>query len=237
MANDYFRFKQFTVAQEGCGMKVGTDGVLLGAWVAVGACEAMLDVGTGTGLIALMLAQRSGAVVDAIDVDEAAFRQARGNVSASPFAGRIKVYHASLAAYASTAERRYDLVVSNPPYFVRSLKSPDRQRTMARHADTLPLPCLVRDSLSLLTPNGRMAFILPSSREEELMEIAGEYGLNRIRKTAVIPRPGALPKRFLVELSAVPSLPCSTGLLTLEESRHHYTPAYRELTRDFYLNM
>lgn len=237
MANPYFNFKMFTIRQDRCAMKVGTDGVLLGAWVHTDACTNLLDVGTGTGLIALMLAGRCTAAIDAVDIDKDACEQAADNVAASPFAGRIQVYHQPFGAYAALSPVKYDLIVSNPPYFAGSLKCPDNQRTTARHTDTLSLGDLIKDSLSLLTPSGRIALVLPSDREQELSALATANSLHLVRRTDVLPRPGAAPKRMLVELSRLQLAECHTRTLVIEEARHQYTPEYIELTRDFYLNM
>lgn len=219
-------------------MKVGTDGTLLGAWVAVDDCRSILDAGTGTGLIALMLAQRNReAQIDALDIDEDACSQAKANVEASPFSGRIRVVHASFQAYASGATAAYDLIVSNPPYFVRSLKNPACKRSIARHANSLSLEELVSQGRELLKPGGRLALILPAGREDELKGIAQANGLNSIRQTSLIPLPGAKVKRVLTELSLNTRLTSDTAdTLLIEEARHQYSPAYRELTKDFYLH-
>ncbi|MDR1939154.1 MAG: methyltransferase [Tannerellaceae bacterium] len=238
MANDYFRFKQFMIRQDRCAMKVGTDGVLLGAWVAVDGCRNILDVGTGTGLIALMLAQRNPeAAVDAIDIDESACSQAKENAGDSPFAGRIRIICSPLSRYASETASRYDLIVSNPPYFVRSLKNPDPQRCIARHTDSLSVEELIEKGRGLLAEGGRLALILPAGRGDELGAVARRNGLNIIRQTAVIPVPGAAPKRILTELSASFSPSCATGSLLIEEARRQYSAAYAALTRDFYLHI
>jgi tRNA1Val (adenine37-N6)-methyltransferase len=238
MANDYFQFKQFNIQQDKCAMKVGTDGVLLGAWVSAGLCRAILDVGTGTGLIALMLAQRSPAGIDAIDIDGDAVGQASENIASSVFANRIRVFHTSFEEYATKTHRMYDLIVSNPPYFADSLKSPDTKKNLARHTDTLPLSSLLSGTKPLLAPDGRIALILPCQREKELMETALENKLNIIRQTMVMPLPDALPKRLLVELSAdLSAAPCRSDTLVIEEGRHQYTADYRQLTKDFYLKM
>ena len=144
MANPYFQFKKFTVWHDKCAMKVGTDGVLLGEWASTERCQRILDVGTGTGLIALMLAQRSTAILDAIDIDSDACLQAQENIAKSPFANRIQVYQTSLSEYMPDENIKYDLIVSNPPYFIDSLKCPDTKRNLARHTDTLSLPDLLR---------------------------------------------------------------------------------------------
>jgi tRNA1Val (adenine37-N6)-methyltransferase len=237
MPNDYFQFKQFNIQQDKCAMKVGTDGVLLGAWVSAESCNAILDVGTGTGLIALMLAQRSQARIDAIDIDGDAIGQASQNISSSVFAGRIQAYHISFEEYVIKACRKYDLIVSNPPYFADSLKSPNTKKNLARHTDTLPLSLLLSGSKPLLAPDGRIALILPCQRENELKETVGENKLHIIRKTEVIPLSNASPKRLLIELSANLSTNCLFDTLVIEEGRHQYTAGYIRLTKDFYLKM
>jgi tRNA1Val (adenine37-N6)-methyltransferase len=236
MGNDYFRFKEFVVRQAGCAMKVGTDGALLGTWAGVDGCRRILDVGTGTGLIALMLAQRSPvAKVDAIDIDGGACRQAAENVAASPFAGRIDVVHESLADYAAGCGVKYDLVASNPPYFVRSLQNPGLGRRVARHADSLPLEELVAAGADLLTADGRLAVILPAGREAELVAAGSAVGLDLARLTRVFSVPGTA-KRILAELSASVVRPCATEDLLVEESQGIYSAAFVELLRDFYLD-
>lgn len=237
MANSFFQFKKFTIHHDLCAMKVGTDGVLLGAWVSIFPNQHILDVGTGTGLISLMLAQRSNSIVDAIDIDASAAQQATINSSLSSFASQINVYHTSLDNYANSTQQRYDLIVSNPPYFSRSLKCPDSKRNTARHNDSLPLSELISRSCALLQPQGRIALILPYDGRAELLSIAKQEKIHLIRETIVIPTPGNTPKRLLAELSASPVAAIKTSTLIIEESRHQYTPEYTELTRDFYLKM
>ncbi|MDR2388486.1 MAG: methyltransferase [Tannerellaceae bacterium] len=237
MANDYFRFKQFTIQQDRCAMKVGTDGTLLGAWVRPNGRK-LLDVGTGTGLIALMLAQRNpDAVIDAVEIDADACSQAKENVKDSPFADRICVIHASFSDYASHTTLKYDLVVSNPPYFVRSLKNPDEQRCIARHTDALPLEELLEKSKELLLPGGRIALILPSVREKELVALACGKELGIVRQTDVVPVSGSVAKRLLVELSVSSSAPAERDTLPIEKARGAYSQAYVALTQNFYLKM
>lgn len=238
MANPYFRFKKFTVYHDKCAMKVGTDAVLLGAWADTSFCRNILDIGTGTGIIALMLAQRSQATVEAIDIDKEACVQATENAAASPYTERIKVVHASCADFAaSNQQKRYDLIVSNPPYFINSLKCPDNKRTVARHTDTLLLSDLIREAQTLLSPSGRIALVLPYERLEEVKALASANHLYICRQTDVIPTPGAAPKRLLVELSTTEENIKNRDTLTIEEARHQYTPAYIALTKEFYLKM
>lgn len=238
MANPYFRFKKFTVYHDKCAMKVGTDAVLLGAWADTTFCRNILDIGTGTGIIALMLAQRSQAAIDAIDIDKEACVQATENAAASPYTERIKVVHASCADFvASNQQKRYDLIVSNPPYFINSLKCPDNKRTVARHTDTLLLSDLIREVRPLLSPSGRIALVLPYERLEEIKALALANHLYICRQTDVIPIPGAIPKRLLVELSTTEKNIKNRDTLTIEEARHQYTPEYIALTKEFYLKM
>lgn len=238
MANPYFQFKQFTVYHDRCAMKVGTDGVLLGAWADVKDARSILDIGTGTGLIALMSAQRCSALIDAIDIDEDACRQAQDNVASSPFNGRISVFHASLADYLTlNNSHRYDRILSNPPFFIRSLKCPDDKRSLARHTDTLPLPELLQGSLHLLAPGGRLSLILPYSQKEMLETESRKYGYALSRETAVCPTTNSQPKRLLAELSlTLCERPQSTRLI-LEMERHQYSEEFKALVRDFYLKL
>lgn len=237
MANPYFKFKKFTIWHDKCAMKVGTDAVLLGAWANTDKCNNMLDIGTGTGIIALMLAQRSNAIIDAIDIDEDACIQAKENTERSPFSERINITHCSCSEFTSLVQKKYDLVVSNPPYFVDSLKCPNIKRTMARHTDTLLLSDLIKEALHVLSPSGRIALVLPYERINEIEDIATENSLSIIRQTDVIPIPCAQPKRLLIELSADSTRIKNRNTLTIEVTRHQYTPEYIALTKDFYLNM
>jgi tRNA1Val (adenine37-N6)-methyltransferase len=235
MANHYFKFKQFTVWQDRCAMKVGTDGVLLGAWCEVGGRKRILDVGTGTGLISLMLAQRSQALITAIDVDEKAVSQARENVNRSPW-DRIEVIQADFKQFCP--ENRYDMIVSNPPYFVRSLKSPDGQRTLARHADELNYTDLFAGVDRLLTPNGLFSLIIPAESLPEIISLSQQFNLSLLRRLNVITKPAAAPKRILITFSREEptDIPAATNLL-IEHARHQYSEAYIQLTQDFYLAM
>ena len=238
MSNPYFKFKKFTVWHDLCSMKVGTDGVLLGAWSSHGNPLKILDVGSGTGLIALMLAQRfPEAKIDAIDIDVSAYEQTSANVTGSPFSDRIMAVHISIQDYAQLdTEVRYDLIVSNPPFFENSFKSPDSGRTLARHTDTLPLTELLACSAQLLAPSGRLAMILPYSRAEAIIDEAVSNGLLLAEQTDVIPVVGAIPKRSLLSFvpAETPVQPIRNEL-TIEWSRHVYTDEFKQLTADFYL--
>jgi tRNA1Val (adenine37-N6)-methyltransferase len=236
MANPYFRFKQFRIQQDKCAMKVGTDGVLLGAWVSIQNADSILDIGTGTGLIALMLAQRSEAIIDAIDIDKEATTQAIENGQNSPFGQRIHIFNTSLADYAKT-QKRYELIVSNPPFFSNTLKSPEDKKNYARHTDSLTLEELIGYSSGLLTEQGRIAFILPFTQKEAIDSIVHKNQLHIIRQTIVYPTPSSSPKRILTEVSMEYRQETITDKLVIEVARHQYTEEYIRLTKEFYLNM
>jgi tRNA1Val (adenine37-N6)-methyltransferase len=233
MSNPYFRFKQFIVYHDLCAMKVGVDGVLLGAWADCRNVQFALDVGTGSGLIALMLAQRSKARVHAIDIDENACKQAEINFNNSPFHDRLSIERIAFQNFSSSV--RYDLIVSNPPYFTQSLQSPDTNRSLARHNEYLPLEVLIKKSASLLSPQGKVAFILPFDRWEKAHTLAVENQLFLCRKTFVSSLQNHPPKRVLLEYSFIDQGITEEDSFYIGNTKQTYSPEYRALTEDFYL--
>jgi len=236
MSNTHFQFKQFTVKHDKCAMKVGTDGVLLGAWIQTRNSQNILDVGTGSGLIALMLAQKSNALIDAIDIDGDACLQATENVLISPFSQRINIYHEAFIKYVEHCKKIYDLIASNPPFFIDSLKCPDMKRSTARHSDTLTATDLIKNCRHILAPEGHLALILPYEQLDSILKAIIDCKLYTCRRTDVIPHPGATPKRFLIELSPAYHVPIYDNL-TIEYEHNQYTEEYKTLTRDYYLKM
>lgn len=235
MPNPYFTFKQFTIRHDRCAMKVGTDGVLLGAWTDLDHSRQILDIGTGTGLIALMLAQRCPeARITAIDIDTDAIGQAYENIQASPWKERVEAKLQDICTY--TGRGIFDTIVSNPPYFIDSLKCPDLQRNTARHTDTLDASRLIQKVVELLTPDGRFSLILPAEQTDELIALAESHGLYPSRQTWVITRPGLMPKRILMEFRKTPAT-FHPDELVIELDRHVYSEDYIALTKDFYLKM
>jgi len=233
--NSYFRFKQFTVRQEKSAMKVGTDGILLGAWTRIQDCKKILDVGTGTGLIALMLAQRSEAEITAIEIERNAATEAEQNVKNSPWEDRINVQNISFQEYAASNQSRFDLIVSNPPFFNHSLKAKNRQRRLARHSDSLPLPELVYCSEKLLKKDGRLAVILPVETASELIKLAGSNQLYLHQLTKVYPNREKPVNRFLMEFSKEKCTTITSDLCIENLSPKEYSEQYTYLVKDYYL--
>lgn len=237
MANPYFRFKQFTVYHDRCAMKVGTDGVLLGAWTDTTNTRNALDVGVGSGLITLMLAQRSAGMfgVDAIDIDKDAILQACDNISNSPF-DSIKCIESSLQDYAVSAKIKYDLIVSNPPYFINSLLPDNSQRALARHTNSLSIDDFFGSVNKLLSAHGKLSLIFPFQDKELLISKASDNDLFPSRITNVHTTPQADPKRVLMEFSFSEGQIIEDSLI-IEKARHVYSDAFVELVKDFYLNL
>jgi len=235
MPNPYFTFKQFSIRHDRCAMKVGTDGVLLGAWTDLHHSRHILDIGTGTGLIALMLAQRNNECqITAIDIDTEAVGQATDNIQNSPWKDRVVAICQDICTY--QANGMFDTIVSNPPYFIDSMKSPDNQRTTARHTDSLDANRLLEKVSELLTPEGQFSIILPADQTKNLILIANQNGLYPSRCTQVITRPGLSPKRVLMEFRKTHQEYLQDELI-IELDRHVYSQEYIALTKEFYLKL
>lgn len=233
--NDVFHFRQFSVKQGRSAMKVGTDSVLLGAWVNTNGASTILDVGTGTGLIALMLAQRTGgkAQIDAVEIDKDAAADATDNFITSPWTGNLKIHNIDLQHF--NPPYPYDLIVSNPPYFSRALKSPEHKRNMVRHSDNLSHQELLVFARDWLTPAGRLALILPPDAGSVLRIHASAFGLYPARMTVFKTRKSKPALRWLMEFSKFPQ-PEVKSELVLYYNRLQWTNEYRSLVGEFYLN-
>jgi len=231
-----FVFKRFSVAQTQATHKVGTDGVLVGAWVNVLNCKRILDVGTGSGLIALMLAQRtpSSVVIDGIDIQEADALQAKENITRSAWSDRISIHHTSLQSFAPVY--KYDLIVSNPPYFINSYKPPKDNRSTVRHTETLPFADLIRFAKEHLSSVGRLAVILPTVEAQLFSTIAGNDGFHLIRKCEFRSRAHKEIERWLMECSFEKRVLDSESLV-LHGEGEEWSEAYKELTKDFYIKI
>ena len=237
MPNDFFEFKKFRIKQDKCAMRVSTDAVLLGAWVSTQGCKTILDIGTGSGVIALMLAQKSDANITAIDIDAAAAEQAAENAANSPYSSRIDVKHCAFQDFARNSTQKFSLVVSNPPFFIDSLKNSTGSRSIARHADTLSFADLITGVKKVLHERGKFCLILPKNEAQTFREKAEAVGLYmskllRIRTT----QEKSSEKRQLMQFEFKESEFSESTLIIEADSRHNYTNEYKELTRDFYIH-
>lgn len=235
MPNPWFHFKQFTIYHDKCAMKIGTDGVMLGAWANVEHKKNILDAGTGTGVIAIMLAQRSNAMIDAVEIDENACMQAKDNIACSPWHQRINLVNSSFQDYAKTCDKKYDLVISNPPFFKTQYRPSERLRSLARHDDSLSLADLISIASSLLTSCGNISVIIPVESFTYCKTCIEKECLYINRILNVKPTPYKDVKRILVEAGKHKEIFDEKFIAIETGTRHNYTPQYRQLTRDFYL--
>ena len=234
-----FQFKQFSVNQDQTAMKIGTDGVLLGAWTPIeNNPKAILDIGTGTGIIALMLAQRSNAEqIDALEIDESAYEQAVENFENSPWGDRLFCFHAGLDEFVEEPEDEYDLIVSNPPFFSEDFRSENEQRDLARFQEAMPFEEIVEAADLLLSENGIFSVIIPFHEEDRFIELYAEVELFPIKVARVKGAPNTKIIRSLLAFKRYELAVLTSDELVIEISRHEYTPEYISLTKDFYLKM
>ena len=243
-----FQFKKFTINQDRCAMKVGTDGVLLGAWCPIDNNPfSILDIGAGTGILSLILAQRSKAEhpslqgelaqqIDAIEIDENAFEQCVENFENSPWGDKLFCFHAGLDEFMEEPEDEYDLIISNPPFYTEDYKTENEQRDLARFSDALPFEDLVEAAHLLLSENGIFAVIIPFKEEEKFITLAKEFELHPFKITRVKGTPTTEIKRSLLAFSKTQKQ-THVDELIIETARHQYTEEYIDLTKDFYLKM
>ena len=233
-----FNFKQFHVNQDRCAMKIGTDGVLLGAWTPIiNNPYNVMDIGAGTGILSLMLAQRSNAEqIDAIEIDEDAYEQCVENFEASPWSDKLFCFHAGLDEFVDEPEDEYDLIISNPPFYTDDYKSDNTSRDLARFEDALPFEELIEAAALLLSDNGIFSVIIPFKEEERFVSMCKELDLFPLKITRVKGTPTSEIKRSLLAFCRIEQTPLIDELV-IEISRHNYTREYIELTKDFYLKM
>lgn len=235
MGKGRFDFKQFTICHDRCAMKVGTDGVLLGAWTEVGAgVSRVLDIGTGSGLIAIMLAQKCPADITGIDIDAEAIGQAKENGGRTPWSGRVHFLQQDILEY--IPEMGFDLIVCNPPFFENSMQSSNQKRNKARHCDSLPLDLLAGRAHEMLLPDGCFNVVLPVKTAENFVQMAWEKGLNLQKKCVVYSKPHTPPKRTLLSFKKGNTIYPGTELLYICNEDGEYSEEYRNLTKDYYLH-
>lgn len=233
--NNYFQFKQFTIIHEKSAMKVGTDSVLLGAWANPGNANTILDIGSGTGILSLMMAQRTDAAITAIEIDKDAIKEAEYNSRQSKWAGRIKLVHLPFQEFAESCPDKFDFIISNPPFFANGINNGNFERAAARHQNVLSFEDIVSHSKKLLNQKGRIALILPVNEGNQFNIIAQDNGLFLSRITKVKPNCIKPARRYLIEFSKQNLLLVETELTIEYEKHHDYTLEFRELTKDYYL--
>jgi tRNA1Val (adenine37-N6)-methyltransferase len=238
--SDVFKFKQFEVSQDQCTMKVNTDGILLGAWSDLGGKATALDIGTGTGIIALMLAQRNSLLnVHSIEIEDKSFRQAKINLTQSPFAARMDCIHQSIQDYAKWTNHKYDLIVSNPPFFSGGTFSINENKASVRHTLKLSHTDLLSSVKILLNEGGHFDVILPFIEGLRFVEIAAKYDFGAVRMTEVNSKANKNIERLLIRLEQKYKGDCDVSSLVIYQSdvANDYTDEMIQLTKDFYVFM
>jgi len=234
-----FNFKQFSIQQDRCAMKIGTDGVLLGAWCPIDNNPySILDIGAGTGILSLMLAQRSNAEqIDALEIDEEAYEQCVENFETSPWSDRLFCFHAGLDEFIDEPEDEYDIIISNPPFYSEDFKTENSQRDLARFQDALPFEDLVEAADLLLSENGIFSVIIPYKEEEKFIDLCAGVELFPVKVTRVKGSHNTPIVRSLLAFKRYELSVLTTDELVIEISRHEYTDDYINLTKAFYLKM
>lgn len=229
-----FQFKQFMVIHDKSSMKVGTDAVLLGSLIEMDGAKHILDIGCGSGVISLMAAQKSAAQIRGVDIDQSSVDQANENFMSSKWKNQLIAEKICIQAFSQRSSQKYDLIISNPPFFENDLKSPSEIRNKARHNDTLSFSDLLKSSHQMLKKNGRLALILPYTEGENLLHLASSHSFCLKRKILIYPKPSKKANRLILELTLKP---CQTQVegLTIREENNQYTSQYRHVTKDFYL--
>ena len=233
-----FLFKQFKVYQDKCTMKIGTDGVLLGAWADVSNAAYALDIGTGTGVIAIMLGQRTKeAIIHAVEIEDASFQQARENMKAVPWSDRLEIFHTPIQSFQPKEPERYDLIVSNPPFFSGGTFSHNQHRNQVRHTIKMPHGDLLTAARNFLTPSGRFCVVLPHIEGLRFQELAESYHLFCTKVTEVRPRAHKPVERLVLQFERRQAPVRRDELILQEEKGEEWTKDYKDLTREFYLKI
>lgn len=237
MPNDVFEFKKFKIKQDKCAMRVSTDAVLLGAWVIPNGSKSILDIGTGTGVIALMLAQRSEALITAIDIDKDSTEQALVNVEESIYKEKVRVVHTSFQDLVGSSSEKFNLIVTNPPYFIDSLKSSSETRSTARHTDSLSFSDLIGGVKKLLDEKGKFCLILPTKEAGLFREMAQSKGLYLSKLLRIRTRMEKdSEKRHLMQFEFKESEYSESTLVIEADSHRNYTQEYKDFTKEYYIN-
>ena len=229
-----FHFRQFDVADDYSTMKIGTDSMLLGAWACPGKARKILDIGTGCGVLALMMAQKSEAIIEAIDIDLLSIIEAQGNFIRSQWFNRLFAIHIPLQVFTENSQPGYDFIISNPPYFSNALKSSSARKNSTRHDQRLSREELIRSVSQILTPEGSFALILPADDAEEFVALCKTNGVYLRRRMTVYPKPAVLPMRTLMEFTKSQCNNMDETELTILDCSGTFSAEYLALTRNFH---
>lgn len=232
-----FHLKQFSLLHHRSTMKVGTDALLLGIWAEVNSTQRILDVGSGCGILSLLMAARTNAFIDAVEIDEASWVEAQRNFSASVFAKRLNAIHADFRKYAENTSLKYDLIISNPPFFINDMRSAEATRSNARHGDSLNYTELCKGVLGLLAENGRLCLVLPYDESKAFLSIASATGLKVSRKLIIFPKRGLQPNRINLELSLMPDTEEKHEVFVIREESNAFTDQYIRFFKDYLLGL
>lgn len=232
-----FQLKRFSITDAGCVMKVGTDAVLLGALTEIGKAGVILDIGTGSGVIAMMLAQKSSAIIDAIDIHQPSCEDASENFINSPWSDRLNIYHSSLADFTTTTKTKYDLIVSNPPFFVNALKSPVEGKNLAKHSGTLSHLNLLDGATQLLDSAGHFSVILPYTERDNFIHRALFHNLFLNQEILIFPKTGKPANRVVLGFSKIQPEKIRVSEMPIRDSAGFFHEKYVLLTKDFYLDL
>lgn len=245
MANSYFQFKQFTINQDKCAMKVTTDGCLFGAFcsresgvLSQGAANRkVLDIGTGTGLLALMLAQQNNVSIDAIEIDKDAFEQASGNIAASPWVDRIKVIHTDAKGF--TSQNKYDVIISNPPFYEKELKGDDAKKNLAHHNEGLLFPELLSIIKKNLEPDGTFYLLLPYKRNDEVKQLltANDFAIQQMTFVSQSVNHDYFRIILAGKFKTAKSVETLIDEIAIRDKQDNYSPVFISLLRDYYLHL
>lgn len=230
-----FRFKQFEVSDHQSTMRVGTDAILLGAWAQPPDHGHILDIGTGCGILALMMAQKSQAIITGIDIHAESVQQAAANFSQSPWAARLKVEKTGFTELAESQQEEFDYIISNPPFFINALKPLSLTKEMAKHTQPEFINEFAIAASYILKPHGKIAVILPTTVYNIVVSKLEAQGINPVRKAFVYSKPGSTITRVLLEAAKTTGENCIEESITIMDQSHSYTTSYLKLTKDFYL--
>ena len=231
-----FQFKQFSVQDENSAMKVGTDAVLLGAWKHPANSKSILDIGCGSGIIALMMAQKTDSKIDAIDIDLNSIKEAKKNFANSPWSKNLSAVHASLSDFTNQSKKIYDLILSNPPFFNNSLKSPIESKNLSKHTSALTHEELLSRVKNLISTDGVFVVIIPYDQMDLFANLALIQSLYCTKKLIIFPTPQKKENRIILEFSQYKPNNVEEENLTIRDNSGNFTQQYKQLTRDFYLN-